>query len=134
MSFIDDIASRLVAQGAGVINVSIFRGSTALIPTGDGPYISITETGGTAPTRVHNMKIASTQRPTAQIVTRAKTYQVARSQARLAYLALDGVFNMVINGILYHQITARQEPTDIGKDESGRAMVAFNIDAQKQPS
>lgn len=135
MSFLDEIANRLVAQGVGVLNTSIFRSSKATIPPGPGPFITITETGGSGPTRVHNKSGASTQRPTAQIMVRASTYETARAKAKEAYDALDGVYNTTLSGTFYQSITARQEPTDIAPDDgAGRAMVAFNIDAEKLPS
>jgi hypothetical protein len=129
--FLDEIAARLVAQGVGVIGTSIFLGSKAVIPVGDGPYISLIETGGSGPTRIHNTAGANTQRPTAQIVVRAKSYLTARTKSKAAYQALDGIFNTSLTGVLYHSITARQEPTDIGLDSLERPMVVFNIDAEK---
>lgn len=135
MPFIDEIEAKLVAASVGVHGSSIFLGSKAVIPTGDGPYMTLVETGGIAPTRIHNIPGASTQRPTAQIVVRAKAANVARAMAKAAYLALDGTFNTVIAGTFYQSITARQEPRDLGPEEgTGRAMYAFNIEAQKQPS
>jgi hypothetical protein len=132
--FLDEIAARLVAQSVGVIGSNIFLGSKAVIPVGDGPYLSLTETGGSGPTRVHNQTGANTQRPTAQIAVRAKSYVVARTMAKAAYLALDGVFNTTISGVLYHSITARQEPTDVGLDAKERVLITFSIDAEKAPS
>jgi len=133
MSFIDDVAARLVAQGVGTLNVNIFRSSAALIPAGDGPFITIIDTGGSGPSRVHN-SVRSTQRPTAQIMTRASKYETAYVKARAAYTALDGIFNTTLSGTFYQSITARQEPTDVGKDDSGRSMISFNIGAEKAPS
>lgn len=134
MPFLDEIMARLVAQGVGVKGSNIFLGSGAEIPTGDGPYLSIIETGGSAPTRVHNAAGAHTQRPTAQLTSRAKSYNSARNMAKAAYDALDGVFNTTLSGTFYQSITARQEPTDMGLDDPGRRMISFNIEAEKQPS
>jgi hypothetical protein len=105
-----------------------------VIPELDGPYISLIETGGSGPTRIHNVGTANTQRPTVQVVVRAKSYLTARTKAKAAYLALDGVFNTDISGVRYHSITARQEPTDIGLDDKGRPMIVFNLDIEKQAS
>lgn len=132
--FLDEIAARLVAQNVGTIGSNIFLGSKALIPSGDGPYLSLVETGGSAPTRVHNVVTAHTQRPTAQIAVRAKSYIVARTMAKAAYNALDGLFNTTLSGTYYQSITARQEPTDIGLDALERPMIVFNIDCEKSPS
>ena len=120
-----------MAQSVGVFGSNIFLGSGAVIPTGDGPYLSLTETGGNAPTRIQNVPGAHTQRPTAQILVRAKSYLTARTMAKAAYAALDGVFNTTLTGVFYQKITARQEPTDIGLDAENRRMISFNIDAEK---
>ncbi len=132
--FLDDLASRLVAAGVGTLGVNLFLSSTAVIPTGNGPYITLTETGGTSPVRTQNAAAAATQRPTAQIAVRGASYGAVRQKAKDAYYALDGTWNTVLNGVTYLSITARQEPTDIGLDEAGRATVVFNVDAVKQPS
>lgn len=134
MPFLDDLAARLVAQGVGVLSTNIILGSRGTIPLGDGPFISIIETGGSGPTRVHNTNAPNTQRPTAQVLVRAKSYVVARAKAKAAYEALDGVFNTTLSGTFYQQIVARQELTDIGLDAEARVMIVFNLDAQKAPS
>lgn len=132
--FLDDIAARLVTAGVGTLGTDLFLSSAAIVPAGNGPYISIQETGGSAPTRVQNQAGAKTQRPTAQLLIRASTFPTARTKAKSAYDALDGQFNVTLNGIYYLSITARQEPTDLGLDGSGRPQVVFNIDAEKSPS
>ena len=132
--FLDEIAARLVSAGVGVLGSSIILGSKGVVPVGDGPYISLAETGGTSPTRIHNQGAANTQRPSAQVCVRAKSYLVARAKAKAAYLALDGVFNTDLSGVRYHSITASQEPTDIGLDQLERPMIVFNINAEKAPS
>jgi hypothetical protein len=132
--FIDEIAVHLVGKGIGSLGTTIFTSSKAVIPAGDGPYLTITETGGSGPTRRQNISGAATQRPTAQIVVRALSYVVARAMAKAAYQALDGIWNETLSGAEYVSVVARQEPTDIGVDGAGRAMVSFNIDCEKAPS
>lgn len=134
MSFLDDIVNRLVAQNVGAINKTIFRSSQAHIPDGAGPYITVTQTPGSAPTRRHNATTPSTQRPMAQIVARAANYEDAYSKIHEAYNALDGIYNTVLSGTFYQSIVAVQEPGDIGKDDAGRPMIGFNISAEKSPS
>lgn len=134
MAFLDDIAAKLATDGVGVIGTTLFTSSKAVIPTGAGPYITLMETGGVAPTRTQNQNGAATVRPSVQIVVRALSYQAARAKAKAAYDALDGQFNVVLNGTMYLKITARQEPTDTGLDEAGRPRVTFNLDAEKTPS
>jgi hypothetical protein len=138
--FLDDIASVLVTAGVGVLGTSLFLSSKAVIPSGAGPYITLTETGGMGVGgfrgeggRVQNKAGSSTVRPGAQVLVRASTYGAARSKSTAALVALDGIWNTTINGVAYLSITARQEPTDAGVDEAGRAVIVFNIDCEKQP-
>lgn len=140
--FLDEIAAHLEANGVGTVGSDIFKGSRAKIPSKDtttglvapGPYLSLTETGGSGPGRIHNVTTAHPQRPTAQIAVRATKYNLARAMANAAYLALDGVFNTTLSGTFYQSIVARQEPTDIGLDTLERVLITFNIDVEKQPS
>lgn len=132
MTFMEDVVNLLVGAGLGVVNTTIFRSSNANIPVGDGPLISITDTGGSGATRVQDKKV-STERPSLQIVTRAAKFEVAAPRARAIYNLLNGMWNVTLGGTFYQSITARQPPTDIGKDDAGRVMLSFNIDAERQP-
>jgi hypothetical protein len=134
MPFLDDIAARLVAAGVGTKGSNIFLGSNAVIPDGAGPFLTVTETGGMAPTRIQNKASAATQRPTAQVAVRAATYPPARTMATAAYAALDGIYNTTLGSTFYQVVRARQEPTDIGLDGVGRPVIVFNIEAEKEPS
>lgn len=135
MPFLDEIAAKLVSAGVGAIGTVIFLSSKAVIPTGAGPYLVIIETGGTGAMRTHNE--TAVERPTAQLSARATDYQTARAKLKAAYDALggpNGLHNVTLSGVFYLSITPRQQITDIGLDGAGRAMVAYNIDAEKQPS
>lgn len=134
MSVLDDLAVKLVTDGVAVLSSNLFLGSGAVIPTGQGPYISLQETGGVAPTRTQDKGGASSLRPTVQVLTRASNYKIARQKALAAYQSLDGNFNKTINGTFYLKITARQEPTDMGMDASGtRVQIVFTVEAEKAP-
>lgn len=133
--FIEEIGNRLSSQNVGQVGVDIFFGSEARIPTGDGPYITLTETGGTGSARTHNN--TATQRPTLQILTRGKSPAAVRAMSRAAYNALggpDGLTNITLDNVFYLSILARQEPTDMGTDGVGRNLYSFNIDVEKQRS
>lgn len=132
---LDEIRDRLVAQGVGVYGSTIFNASTALIPGGDGPFISLTESGGSGSLRTHNGTAVA--RPSVQVLTRGKNYSVTRTKAKQAFEALGGdkgLHNVTLTGVFYQNITPRQQPTDIGLDANARVMISFNIDVDKQPS
>lgn len=138
MSFLDEIGARLVAQGVGVLDEDIFLGTTGIIPPVglvDRAYLHLKETGGLASAKTQND--TATQRPTAQLSSRAIGYPVARALLKKAYDALggaNGLYNLTLSGTWYVSIKSRQEPTDIGKDGTGRVESVFNIEVEKAPS
>ena len=134
--FVEELVTLLVAGGAGTaLGTDIFAGSKAKLPEGDGPFLTITETGGIENDRTQNeISPPAWQRPSAQIVARAKNYVDARTLARAAYNSLNGVRNATVSGTLYQMIDAVQEPFDLGLDTKERARIAFNVRAKKNPS
>jgi hypothetical protein len=142
--WLDEVAARLVAQSVGVMGTqaltsnSIFIGSAALIPTGegaDGPYLLLKDTGGSGSAKTQNN--TATERPTGQISTRARSPVAAYDMAKAAYVALggeNGLFNITLSSVRYLSLVARTMPSDIGLDQEARPMFSFNIDAEKQPS
>jgi hypothetical protein len=135
MPFLDEIAARIQARGAGTLGTDMFLSTKASVPTGSGPYISIVESGGTPSRRTHNN--TATQRPSAQITVRATNYPVARERAALVYAALggdNGLHNILLSGTFYQEIVPAQQLFDLGLDELSRARVVFNINAEKVPS
>lgn len=93
-AFLEELVELLVDGGVGTYNTNIFTTSSKEIPVGDGPYLSIIETGGTFAERSHNETAAPAfERPSAQIVVRAKTYAAARTMANAAYSILEPIRN-----------------------------------------
>jgi hypothetical protein len=134
MAFIDDLVTILQTARVGTLGRDIFASSKANIPTGAGPYISITESGGSGPENTHNSTDKPAYvRPNAQILTRATDYVIARNKAQAAYNALYPVRNRFVNNVWYRDLTILQEPFDLGLDDVGRAQVAFNISVTKRP-
>lgn len=101
-SFAEEIVGLLVAAGVGIAagaGADIFVGTKHKVPDGDGPYLTMIETGGATPLRTHNdIGPPAYTRPTAQLVARAKKYTDARARARAAYDALVGIRNTTVAG------------------------------------
>lgn len=131
--FLAELSAYLVAQGVAA-STSIFLGANAALPPGEGPFLSIIETGGMGSTFIQNQAAGRTHQPTAQILCRAATYGSARTLAAAAHAALNGVWNTELSGVLYQKIICRQDPTDVGLDVQKRPMVSFNIEVEKNPS
>lgn len=135
---LDEVAAYYAAQGVGTVGSNILKGSNAKLPElgsagGAGPFILLTETGGSNPLFVHNYNTPHVQRPTVQVLTRGTNYFTVRQMAKAAY-DVSFVWNTTLSGIRYIKLVARQEPTDMGHDEPGRVMIAFNLEIEKVQS
>jgi hypothetical protein len=84
-----EIVARLVAQGVGAFGTDIFATKNAIIPTGDGPYLLLIETGGTSPENTHNETVTPAyQRPSIQFTAIAKNPIDAETMVWVVYEAL----------------------------------------------
>jgi len=96
-TFVQELIAVLVAAGVGTEKVNLFGTSASAIPTGNGPFLSLRPTGGTAPEGTHNQGAGAYRRPGAQILVRAKTWVAAEAMALAAYNALLAVRNQAVS-------------------------------------
>ncbi len=70
----------------------MFIGQASVIqpPGGDGPFITLIDTGGTAPVSIHNSQDAAYEKLSLQVVVRGKDYYTARDRALAIWRLLDG--------------------------------------------
>lgn len=92
--FEEEIGRILFDAGLAVFNTNCWIGPDARIPVGDGPYITLINTGGTSPIETHNGD--KYRRMSIQVVVRALTYQAARTRARAIWDELDGKRNFTV--------------------------------------
>lgn len=84
-----EIAKILTVAGiATAIGTDIFLSRSAVIPTGDGPYIEIWSTGGTRPTTTHNNNVMENK--SFQVTVRGLDYEVALVKALAVWRELHG--------------------------------------------
>jgi hypothetical protein len=102
VTFLEELLGVLELAGVGAVEVDLFGSSATAIPTGDGPYLVLRETGGTAPKGTHNDGPAAYRCPAAQVLVIARTTAAARTMAHAAYDALIAVSNRYV------------EPRDLG--------------------
>jgi hypothetical protein len=95
-TLIEELAKILATAGVGAYGTVVFGSSMAAIPGTAGPFVTIIEYSGQSPLYTHNSPSPSYQQPSAQIVTRAASYAVARATARAAYDALAVVNNLTV--------------------------------------
>ena len=123
---LDDLADLLSTGGMGTIYKDY-------MPTTPDVVISIYGAGGSTPT--HTMKVPHVlEQPRVQVICRAVSLQSAHDTARGVYGILNGLRSRTINGVLYHWVTATQEPFLLGRDQNARFTVACNYDVKKDRS
>lgn len=93
----EEIAQRFQDQSVGIRNTNIFIGPKKEIPTGDGPYLLINETGGGPPSWIHNQDLPFMKNPSIQVTVVALSYNNAMDMVLNAYDALVSVKNTYLN-------------------------------------
>jgi len=92
--FEEELAKLINNAGLGTRGVDVFIGPKAVVPDGDGPYITLLDTGGREPEETHNGGIY--ERLSAQIVVRGMSYTATRTRAKSIQRVLDGVRNTTV--------------------------------------
>jgi len=95
-SFITELISIFERAGVGTGAVNIFGTPKAVIPDGDGPFLSIDPSQGIAPVGTLADPV-SQRRPGAQITARASSWIAAEAMAQAAYDALVAVRNQAVS-------------------------------------
>lgn len=81
----------------GTFGTDMFIGTEAILPTGDGPFVLIINTGGEAPESTQNAAAGHTYELLSfQIVTSARGYDAAKTRALAVWRTLDGVRNTTV--------------------------------------
>jgi Bacteriophage minor capsid protein len=125
------LATHLEAEGLGTGGTDLFYGSTARIPTGEGPYTLLRQTGGMAPWGTHNDGPTAIRRPTVHVVVRGTDYTAVETRAAAVYAALTFV-GLTVGGVRFLKATPLQsEPADLGLD-NGQLRLGFNVALERQ--
>lgn len=90
----EELADKIVDAGLGTLNTDLFIGPKANIPTGDGPYTFLIDTGGTAPMETHDG--SRYERLSVQVTVRATSYKTARTRILAIWRELDSTYNTTI--------------------------------------
>lgn len=86
-SFIHEMVKLLVDNGLGVSGSTLFVGPQVNIPSGDGPYITLKQTGGFAPDESHDTKFLNLG---LQTIITSLDYDLGDVKAKSIHSLLDG--------------------------------------------
>jgi len=91
--FIEDMVRLLAAASLVTPGVDVrIGGAGVVLPTGDGPYVQLLETGGLSTSLTHDGD--RYPRRSFQLIARAASYPAAEARAVACWQALDGRFNL----------------------------------------
>jgi hypothetical protein len=93
-SWVACVIKVLNSAGLGTFGTDIFAGPAVALPVGAGPYISVIDTGGTAP--IWTRDAVKYKRLSVQLVVTATNYELGMARALAAYDALDGIRNTTV--------------------------------------
>jgi Bacteriophage minor capsid protein len=130
---LDEVATLLQMAGVGTVGTTLFKGTIPLDTpaTVETPLLALLEVPGLPPLRTHDGQRIGQN--VLQVVSRGRAhgYEAARQQAQLAWLALDGVVNATVSGVVYLMIQALQDPFLLKIDDMHRPFVVFTIRCQR---
>jgi hypothetical protein len=94
IEFCECVAKMIQDAGYGNLGTDVFIGPHARMPDGNGPYVTITATGGFVTDKTHNGD--KYPRPSFQVMTRATSYRIAKDRAHAIFLLLDNQHNVTV--------------------------------------
>lgn len=96
-SFLREIGRFISDAGLGTFGTDMFLGRGAILPKGDGPYVSLINTGGDESIAIQNdAQGHSLEELSVQIVVRAAHYEDAETRALAIWRVLDGIRNTTV--------------------------------------
>lgn len=128
MSVIDDLAAQLEVAGVGTVGTTIFKSQ---LPDEPDTALVLLATPGAPPKDVMGAGGPAIDYPRVQVVARATGFVAADALATQAYDALHAITNQTLSGTYYLRVVALQPPFQLDRDEKRRALVAFNVEAER---
>jgi len=107
-TFLEEMSQYLTTSG---VTAQIFVGGQTDIPAGDGPYITLRQTGGVRGDHVQGKVTAKIERPGAQVSVRAKSPRTTKSLAHTVHKLLSEIRNkeLLVPAWATEQVTVTQK-------------------------
>ena len=118
MTILTDIANYINTNTSLTLGEDLFIGT---LPANVENCVGIFQSGGIEPTTYLDII-----KPTIQVLVRNTNYETAQQLAYEIYDSLHQLYNQTMGNTEIYTVFALQEPTDIGEDETGRAVFTGN--------
>jgi hypothetical protein len=118
MTLLTDIANYINSNTSLTLGKDLFIGT---LPANVENCVGIFQSGGVEPTTYLDII-----KPTIQVIVRNKNYETAQQLSYEIYDSLHQLYAQTMGGTHIYTVFALQEPTDIGEDETGRAVFTGN--------
>jgi len=118
MTLLSDLATYIDTNTSLTVGTDLFIGT---LPAQQDNCVGIFQTGGVQPTTYLDIK-----KPTIQIIVRNTNYETAQQLSYTIYDLIHQKIGGTIGATNMYTIFALQETTEIGEDETGRAIFTCN--------
>jgi len=118
MTILTDIANYINTNTSLTLGTDLFIGT---LPANVDNCVGIFQSGGIEPTTYLDII-----KPTIQVIVRNSNYETAQQLSYEVYDALHRLYAQAMGTTDIYTVFALQEPTDIGEDETGRAVFTGN--------
>jgi hypothetical protein len=118
MTLLTDIANYINSNTSLTLGTDLFIGT---LPANVDNCVGIFQSGGVEPTTYLDII-----KPTIQVLVRNTNYETAQQLSYEIYDSLHQLYAQTMGGTEIYTVFALQEPTDIGEDETGRAVFTGN--------
>lgn len=118
MTLLTDITTYIDSNTSLTAGTNLFIGT---LPANVDNCVGIFQSGGVEPTTYLDVI-----KPTIQVIVRNTNYETAQQLSYQIYDLLHQLYKITMGSTEIYTVFALQEPTDIGEDETGRAVFTGN--------
>ncbi len=118
MTLLTDITTYIDSNTSLTAGTNLFIGT---LPANVDNCVGIFQSGGVEPTTYLDVI-----KPTIQVLVRNTNYETAQQLSYQIYDLLHQLYKITMGNTEIYTVFALQEPTDIGEDETGRAVFTGN--------
>lgn len=128
MTIEQDVTTLIEDASLATFGTNYFIGTRPYIPSGDGPFVAVAMTPGSAPGYIQDESTPPYRHPGAAVTVVAASAIASKALAMSLFSLFAAVTNTVINTTFYLRIRPTQEPFELPLDPAkNRTRYRFNV-------